>query len=132
MLTYARTQTDGRQDEYSLNGALSCNPDHDKTRQEFAEEANINTLLARYGVQNARTPQYGDVDYDVGFTEAMHSAQLAHEAYLRLPREIRDRYPTWDALYQGVLAGEVEVDDDAPKPEETPVTQGSDNAPTTN
>lgn len=66
------------------------------TRQEFAEESDINTLMARYektgifpGQMNAAEPRYLDLTGMPDFQEAMHMLIAAEEAFMSLPATVR-------------------------------------------
>lgn len=74
-------------------------PIHDEvrhpTKQEFAKEANINTIIAkaRAGVApriNSRTPMYGDFsNTPTTFTEAFNAVERATQNFYALPLEFR-------------------------------------------
>ena len=60
--------------------ALSLDPDENMTRQEFAEESDINWLLSRFGTKalehslmNVRQGEYLQVDFDQTLSDAMQS-----------------------------------------------------------
>lgn len=71
-----RKQGEGDQDAISLACGTACDPVEDKTRQEFKDESDTNWLLRRYGVNVPQVrPQYGEVDMDAQY----HDAVLAHQ-----------------------------------------------------
>lgn len=71
-----RKQGEGDQDAISFACGTACDPSEDKTRQEFKDESDTNWLLRRYGVNVPQVkPQYGEVDMDTQY----HDAILAHQ-----------------------------------------------------
>lgn len=111
---YPRTQIDGLQDQYSLASGIACDEAEDVTRQEFADEADVNVILRRFGVGNLPPMQpltFGEVDYDLdlqGAYAAVRDATLAHQ---NLPEAIRANYPTWEDVYAGMERGELVYQD---------------------
>lgn len=80
----------------------------DRTRQEDAQDADINYILSRFGVGAPQRPiQYGRVDYDMDLATAysvLHEAELAHS---RLTRTMRERYPTVQDMLNGIAKGDL-------------------------
>ena len=78
------------------------------TRQEFGEEADVNNILARFGVntQVRNDLQYGEVDYTIGLQEAINSVRAAQGVAAAVPKELRDKYPDWITLMRAVDSGE--------------------------
>lgn len=114
-----RSQTDGKQDDYSANAAIEF---HDKhlTRQEHEPEQNINTILDKFGV-NAfarmpdKTPIFTETDYGHDLQDAYQNLQQIRTAHSNLPDDIRKDYPTWQALLIGIEKGDVVFTDEQPK-----------------
>lgn len=91
----------------SLAGSVQCSPDEDMTRQEFAQEADINFLLRKYGAVPQRPVTYGEVDFDLDFQQARLAMRDVAEGYARLPESVRQRFPTLDSLLAALASGEV-------------------------
>lgn len=73
------------------------------TRQEFADEANVNNLLKRYAttgvfydplttVKANRKPLFGDFTQFADFTAAQNAIIEAHQAFDSLPVEVREKF----------------------------------------
>lgn len=125
-----RTQTDGDQDAWSHATGLACDPEGDKARQEHKNETDINVILGRFGVNVAqRQPTFGEVDYDVDLQTAMAAIGAAQRAHQRLPDSLKERYPDWRSVLNGLHSGQFRIDLDkvaqeARKPKETPPPSG--------
>lgn len=103
-----RTQIDGKQDAYSAATALDTSDLPDLTRQEFREEADVNHLLARYGIGGLpqRTPRWGEeIDFDMDLQSAYISTQGAMRAWAHLPADLKTEFPTWQDLLNGYVSG---------------------------
>lgn len=92
-------------------------------RSEFLADSDVNTLLRRYGVGVPLRPvSFGEADTDLDLTVAHGDVVAARAAYAQLPREFRERYPSFEALYAALLRGDVvslvpaESDEDSPHP----------------
>ncbi|WNK14424.1 MAG: internal scaffolding protein [Microvirus sp.] len=76
---------------------LSCG-DESLTVQSEKDDADINVLLARFGVtgqmpQGFRTPSYGDFTAAAdGFQAALHVVMEAEENFLKLDAKVRARF----------------------------------------
>lgn len=106
-----RTQTDQMQDFYTELSALDCTDSVDRARQEFKDEADINKLLARFGVHaQQRQPTFGEVDFDLDLQQALFAVQEAKQAHRAMPATLRERYPTWQSLLNGLESGEFKLD----------------------
>lgn len=111
-IPHQRTQKDGAQDEYSFASSLDTG-DEKHTRQEFKDEADLNILLARFGVSTPiRTDlQYGqEVDYNLDLQQAFAAIESARRANLATPAELRDKYPSWREVLNGAESGEYQRD----------------------
>lgn len=117
------------QDVYSLESGLDASSTveaPDMTRQEFKQDADINYILSRFGVNaalTARQPQYGEVDYNLDLHQALNAVRTAREAHDRMPDHIRQRYPSWQDLVKAVETGTADLtepkpDDREPSPKE--------------
>lgn len=107
-----RTRHDERGQEYSRKTALDCSDSKDMARQEFKDDADINIMLSRFGVnQQQRTmTQFGEADFTIDLQQAMHSINETQRAYTRMDPEIKKIYPTYENFVRGVQTGAVEKD----------------------
>lgn len=76
-----------------------CTEEEKRTKSEFAEECNINTIMARYkktGVlpDNARAAaaRFGDFSQVPTFQEMQHKLIAAHEMFAALPSDVRKMF----------------------------------------
>lgn len=75
---------------------LRCK-DETLTKQAFAEESDINTIVKRFGLtgqlpEGLRAPQYGDFTEIGDFHQAMQAVREAQESFMQLPPNIRARF----------------------------------------
>lgn len=82
--------------EATLETALSC-PEESLAVQSAAEEADINTIVRRFGLtgelpNDIQMPQSGDYTGVGDFQSAMNVVRAAQEEFLRVPAEIRARF----------------------------------------
>ncbi|WNK12396.1 MAG: internal scaffolding protein [Microvirus sp.] len=90
-------------DSVSENTGLLCR-DESRTIQEQKEDADINTVVRRFGLtgelpSDLRTPQYGDFTGITDYQTALNSIQAANEAFMQLPAKIRSRFEHDPAKY---------------------------------
>lgn len=83
-------------DQASRESALVCK-DESLTKQAFAEEADINTIVKRFGIgeqipQDVRMPTFGDFTAIGTFHEAMNAIAQANEAFDAMPASVRARF----------------------------------------
>lgn len=76
---------------------LKCKPDEGLTQQQFAEEADINTIVRRFGLtgelpENPRLPTSGDFSDVTDFQSAMNAVTHAEQQFMTLPPELRKRF----------------------------------------
>lgn len=107
-----RTQIDQLGDDYSRAGALDCTSSKDMARQEFKDDADINIMLSRFGVnqQQRTTTPFGEADYTIDLQQAMHSINQTQRAYQRMDPEIKRIYPTYEQFIKGVATGDLKKD----------------------
>lgn len=72
-------------------------PDEDRTQQQFAEEADINTIVKRFGLTGelpspVSVPMTGDFTGATDFHTAMNLVVQADSEFMRLPAELRRRF----------------------------------------
>lgn len=132
---HTRTQIDEKGDTASRQTGLDCSDSKDMARQEFGAEADINTILGKFGVNTQnRPPQYGELDTNLDLQQALAAIAESRAAYKRLAPEIRKEYNTWQKFVNGMNDGTLvalldkmgkqhaadEAAAKAPKPEEKP------------
>jgi phage internal scaffolding protein len=76
--------------------ALHCK-DPTLTKQSFAEDADINTIVKRFALtgelpKNVRMPTYGDFTGLTTFKEAMDAIAIAEESFYAMPADVRSRF----------------------------------------
>lgn len=83
----------------------------DTARQEFALDADINTLVNRFtpGAPQ-RAYYYGEADYTMDLQHAFRVVQDARHMHQGLTPELREKYPTWQSLLNAVESGEFRVE----------------------
>lgn len=107
----SRTQDDGLGDIVSEMTAHTPTGEH-LTRQEFKDDADINILLARFGVdQQMRQPAYGQtIDYSIDLQTAMGAISDAQRVAANVPEELRQKYPTWREILNASETGQYQHD----------------------
>lgn len=83
-------------DAASNEAGLFC-PEDSLTRQSFAEEADINTLVKRFGLtgqmpEAVSFPTYGDFSQVMDYQSALNMVLEADDAFMSLPAETRARF----------------------------------------
>lgn len=76
---------------------LDCSGEPSMTKQSFAEECDINTIVRRFGLtgelpSGVRMPTYADFSNVVDFHTAMNAIAQAGEAFDAMPAEVRARF----------------------------------------
>lgn len=106
-----RKQTDDNGDEWSIATA-TINEEPSLTRGEFKDDADINRLLARFGVnqQVRQDPRFTEVDYNLDLQQAYAALDAASRAQLQVPEELRSKYPDWLTILNGAESGEYQRD----------------------
>lgn len=101
--------------------AISFPLDEDRTRQEFAKDADINVLLRRHGgIPAGRQPTFGPYDFDLDMLDAIEFTRAAAEAFERLAPDLRRRHPTWASIIRAVDDGRLVIKDGKIGPPEKP------------
>lgn len=103
-----RSQADDLGDSVSLETGVSFTGETIITRQEFKEEADINILLHRFGVdQPTRNPTWGaTIDNSIDLQSALTAVNAAKNANFNVPEELRSTYPDWKAVLSATESGE--------------------------
>lgn len=83
------------QAESDSHGLRCCDPS--LAQQQFKDDADINVLMARYGVtgrmpDNPRIPTYGDFTGISDYRQAVEAVQAADAGFMALPATIRARF----------------------------------------
>lgn len=73
------------------------NEQNNRTKQEFAEEVDINTLLKRFAITGhlptgVRMPTYDDFTEVYDFHSAANAIAQANQAFMQMPAEVRERF----------------------------------------
>lgn len=108
--TYSvRSQADNLGDYYAWASALHTG-DETLVRQEFRDEADINILLGRFGVNvNQRQAVFGqELDYNLDLQTAIEAADAGKKAWAAQPEELRQRYPSFRHMVDAIESGEYE------------------------
>lgn len=71
--------------------------DDSRTKQSFAEECDINTIVRRFNLtgqlpSNVRAPTYGDFEEVFDYHSAMNAILEAERSFMMMPAEVRDRF----------------------------------------
>lgn len=103
-----RNEPDSDKEYYGELTAISCTAEEDRTRQEDADETDINRILERFGV--GQTPQqrqvsYGELDYTMDLYTALESTAEAKRGHAKLPNDLKKLYPTWKHFLEGLSNG---------------------------
>lgn len=80
----------------SDESGLFC-PEPTKTQQQFAEDADINVIVRRFGLtgelpDDYRAPQSGDFTGVTDYHSALNAVREADAAFMEVPAEIRARF----------------------------------------
>lgn len=109
-----QTQTDSDEvrDARSLATGIAFDPSSDPTRQEFAEESDINFLIRRYGriPDTGMAVRFGEqLSFDMDLMTAFEAMSNARASYDQLPDHVRAKYPTIESLMAGLESGELSL-----------------------
>lgn len=101
-------------DLHSLDNGLSC-PDPSLTRQDDAEDADINVIVSRFlktGLmpEGVSVPQFGDFRDVSDYKSALDLVRRSEAAFAQFPADVRSKYHNnvgvfLDAVYAGDVAG---------------------------
>lgn len=103
-----RHQYDGLGDLASIEAQVYFDPDEDRARQEFKEDADINVILRKFGVQLAdpRKLPFGYVDYSLDFQQAQLLVQDARRHLQQLPADVLSHFGGVPGLVEAIARGE--------------------------
>lgn len=110
--------------------------ENNRTKQEFAEEVDINTMLRRFNItgklpEDVRMPIYADFSEVYDFHTAANAIAQAKEAFDQMPAEVRFRFNNDPAEFVAFCDNEANraeaeklgLVDPRPKPPQEPVTR---------
>lgn len=82
------------------------------TRQEYKDDADINNIVRRFGIDShaARQPLFGEMNFDMNLQSAFADIAHANALFKSLPKELRDKYPTRGAMMEAMDNGNFERD----------------------
>lgn len=83
--------------KWSLEFGLACDPVEKVTKDSFAEECDINTIVRRFGLTgqlptDVRAPMYGDFTEAMDYQSALHAVMAAQDSFMAMPAEVRQRF----------------------------------------
>lgn len=87
----------------------------DLTRQEDRDDTDMKHILARMGADDPRLrtpPQYGEEDRSVDLGTALNDVRAAREAFHRLPKDLKEQFPSWRHVLTGIASGNLTISDD--------------------
>jgi hypothetical protein len=94
-----RHQYDLDSEEEAGYEAATFNEEESKTMQSFAEDADINIIVHRFGAANEPLPPmadspdyYGEVHHDMDLGDMLRKVNDANTRFNDLPARIRDRF----------------------------------------
>lgn len=116
-----KDQSDIGVEDQTLDASASPT-NRDTARQEFAQEADINYMLSRFGITQPRgTPTYGEWDDTIDLQAALQSVSDAREAYKTLPENLRAKFTRMEDLLTALENGSLIIkNEDEPKAPEPP------------
>lgn len=109
----------------------SVNAEPTMAQQQFRDEVDINTIVARFGLtgempEDFRAPEYGDFSDVVDFQSAQNAVLAASAAFMEMPAGMRARFDNNPQQLMEFLADRANLDEArklglvAPLPERTP------------
>lgn len=107
---FLRTPYNYDRNAASDESGLSCG-EPSRAIQSAAEEADINTIVKRFGLtgklpENVRMPQYGDFTGVTNYQEALHAVMAAEESFMKMPAHVRERFHNDPASFVDFCANE--------------------------
>lgn len=106
-----RSQADENGDAISKATAIDFSDAKDMTRQEFKDDADINILLKRFGLnQQLRQMTFTEVNYDLDLQQAFAAIKEARAIASTVPDELREKYPNWRAVLNATETGQYQQD----------------------
>lgn len=92
-----RTQYNYDTEQVSKETGLACDPDEGRTQQHHAEDADINTIVRRFGLtgelpQSREPAQYGDFTHVTDYHTALNAVAEAEQNFMALPADLRAQF----------------------------------------
>lgn len=105
-----RTQVDGQQEKYSLQSGIDFTGTDVIVRQEYKDDADINKMLARFGLDTQlRQMTWGaEIDERIDLQQALFAIDQAKR--IQIPEELRGKYPTWQDILNAAETGAYQYD----------------------
>lgn len=96
-------------DERSALFCVDCSDMPSKCREEFAEDADVNVILRRFGAvpPQLRQPVFGEQDFSLDLRDHLDAVRAAAESWQAVPLSVRRRYANWSELNEAVEQGHV-------------------------
>lgn len=93
---FLRTGLNYDRDAASLETGI-VNDEPSMTKQSFAEECDINSIVERFGLTgelptDVRMPQYADFEQVIDYHTAMNAVVSARESFDQMPAHVRARF----------------------------------------
>lgn len=112
---FVRSEYNYDRDKASDESGLRCE-DLSLTKQSFAEECDINTIVRRFGVtgelpSNVVMPTYQDFEGVFDFQTAMNAIVKANESFMLMPAEVRARFNNDPALFVDFCSNDDNIDE---------------------
>jgi len=86
---------------------IECTAEEDKARQEHALSTEIGYQISRFGV--GHPVNYGEQNFDLmDRTVAIEVIEASNQAWLSLPKVVRDRYQSWANVEAAAASGELQ------------------------
>lgn len=98
MVIHFRTAYNYDTDAASLESGISFEDSPSLTKQSFAEEADINEVVRRFGLTgqlppiSGPPPQYGDFEGIFDYQSALNTVIAAQQSFAELPAHVRARF----------------------------------------
>lgn len=91
----------------SPSPVVACTAAEDMARQEYKMSSDLQYQVTRFG---AGLPfKSGEVNFDqMDLTAAFSLLEESRDAWLRLPKVVRDRYQSWDNVERAAASGELQ------------------------
>lgn len=109
-----RGQNDYDTDAVSLMTATEVGTD-DNVHAEFADEADINVIVAKFlktgQLGPVKTPVWGDADFTLDLQQATATINEVKRAWESMPDATRAKYPTWEHLAAAIDSGDITSED---------------------
>jgi phage internal scaffolding protein len=94
----------------SDESGLSC-PEPTRTKQEFADEADINSIVRRFGLggqlpTGVFVPTYGDFEGVFDMHSAVQLVAAAEQGFMAMPADVRARFDNNPSLFVDFVSDE--------------------------